>query len=91
MLLNIVNEIYKVNDLDDLRAITNAIRCRRTELSNRIKSNFKVGDKVWFLSKTKNEKVYGVIHQIDKVKIQVKVDDYNFWNCSPSLLNHGGK
>ena len=87
MLLNIVNEIYKVNDLDDLRAITNAIRCRRTELSNRIKSNFKVGDKVWFLSKTKNEKVYGVIHQIDKVKIQVKVDDYNIWRCPPSLLN----
>ena len=38
MLLNIVNDIYKINDLDDLRAITNAIRCRRTELSNRLKS-----------------------------------------------------
>ena len=91
MLLNIVNDIYKINDLDDLKAITNAIRCRRTELSNRIKNNFKVGDKVWFLSKTKNEKIYGVVYKINSKNIQVKVDDYNFWNCSPSLLNHGGK
>jgi len=90
MLLNIVNDIYKINDLDDLRAITNAIRCRRTELSNRLKSGFKVGDNVWFLSKTKNEKVYGVVYKIDKKNIQVKVDDYNIWRCSPSLLNHGG-
>ena len=88
MLINIVNDIYKINDLDDLRAITNAIRCRRTELSNRIKNKFKVGDKVWFLSKTKNEKVYGVVYKIDKKNIQVKVDDYNIWRCSPSLLNH---
>ena len=90
MLLNIVNDIYKINDLDDLRAITNAIRCRRTELSNRLKSGFKVGDNVWFLSKTKNEKVYGVVYKIDKKNIQVKVDDYNIWRVSPSLLNHGG-
>ena len=91
MLSNIVNDIYKVNDLDDLKAITSAIRCRRTELSNRIKNNFKVGDKVWFLSNTKNEKVYGDVYQIDKKNIQVKVDAHNIWRCSPSLLNHGGK
>ena len=89
MLLNIVNDIYKINDLDDLKAITNAIRCRRTELSNRIKSSFKVGDKVWFLSNTKNEKVYGEVYKIDKKNIQVKVDKHNIWRCSPSLLNKG--
>ena len=87
MLTQIVSQIYNVDSIDDLTAITNAIRCRRDELSSRIKNNFKVGDRVWFLSKTKNEKVYGVIHQIDKVKIQVKVDDYNIWRCPPSLLN----
>ena len=89
MLLNIVNEIYKVNDLDDLRAITNAIRCRRDELSSRIKNKFRVGQRVWFLSKTKNEKVYGVVYKIDKKNIQVKVDDYNIWRVSPNLLNDG--
>ncbi len=87
MLSNIVNDIYKVNDLDDLKAITSAIRCRRTELSNRIKNNFKVGQDVFFLSKTKNEQVYGVIYKIDKKNIQVKVDDYNIWRVSPSLLH----
>ena len=91
MLTTIVNDIYKINDLDDLRAITNAIRCRRTELSNRIKNKFKVGDKVWFLSKTKNEKVYGVVYKIDTKNIQVEVDKHNIWRCSPSLLNHGGE
>ena len=56
-------------------------------LSNRIKSNFKAGDKVWFLSKTRNKKVYGDVYKIDKKNIQVKVDDYNIWRVSPNLLN----
>ena len=89
MLTQIVSQIYNIDSMDDLRAITNAIRCRRTELSNRLKGNFRIGQRVWFLSKTKNEKVYGVIHQIDKKNIQVKVDDYNIWRVSPSLLNDG--
>ena len=91
MLTQIVSQIYNIDSMDDLTAITSAIRCRRDELSSRIKYKFRVGQRVWFLSKTKNEKVYGVIHQIDKKNIQVKVDDYNIWRCSPSLLNDGGK
>ena len=89
MLTQIVSQIYNVDSIDDLTAITNAIRCRRDELSSRIKNNFKVGDRVWFLSKTKNEKVYGVVYKIDKKNIQVEVDKHNIWRCSPSLLNKG--
>ena len=89
MLTQIVSQIYNVDSIDDLTAITNAIRCRRDELSSRIKNNFKVGDRVWFLSKTKNEKIYGVVYKIDKKNIQVEVDKHNIWRCSPSLLNHG--
>tara|TARA_R110000824_G_scaffold73222_1_gene186527 strand:+ start:5085 stop:5360 length:276 start_codon:yes stop_codon:yes gene_type:complete len=89
MLTQIVSQIYNIDSMDDLTAITSAIRCRRDELSSRIKYKFRVGQRVWFLSKTKNEKVYGVIHQIDKKNIQVKVDDYNIWRVSPSLLNDG--
>ena len=89
MLTQIVSQIYNIDSIDDLTAIANAIRYRRTALSNIIKNNFKVGDKVWFLSKTKNKKVYGDVYKIDKKNIQVKVDDYNIWRCSPSLLNDG--
>lgn len=87
MLSNIVNDIYKVDSLDDLSAISIAIRSRKDELYNRMKNAFKVGQQVWFLSKTKNEKVFGVISKINKKNIQVEVDKYNTWNVHPSLLN----
>ena len=91
MLAQIVSQIYNIDSIDDLTAIANAIRYRRTALSNIIKNNFKIGDKVWFLSKTRNRKVYGDVYKIDKKNIQVKVDDHNIWRCSPSLLNHKEK
>ena len=91
MLTQIVSQIYNVDSIDDLDAISSAIRSRKDELYNRMKNTFKVGQQVWFLSKTKNEKIYGVVYKIDKKNIQVEVDKHNIWRCSPSLLNHGGE
>jgi len=87
MLSNIVNDIYKVEKLEDLKALSSAIQSRREELYNRVKNSFRLGDKVWFLSKTRNEKVYGEVYKIDKKNIQVMVDEYNIWRVHPSLLN----
>ena len=87
MLNNIVNNIYKLEHIDDLNAISSAIRSRKDELYNRMKNTFKVGQQVWFLSKTRNEKVFGVISKINKKNIQVEVDKYNTWNVHPSFLH----
>ena len=87
MLNNIVNNIYKLENIDDLNAISSAIRSRKDELYNRMKNTFKVGQQVWFLSKTRNEKVFGVISKINKKNIQVEVDKYNTWNVHPSFLH----
>ena len=87
MLNNIVNNIYKLENIDDLNAISSAIRSRKDELYNRMKNTFKIGQQVWFLSKTRNEKVFGVISKINKKNIQVEVDKYNTWNVHPSFLH----
>ena len=87
MLNNIVNNIYKLEHIDDLNAISSAIRSRKDELYNRMKNTFKVGQQVWFLSKTRNEKVFGVISKINKKNIQVEVDKYSTWNVHPSFLH----
>lgn len=87
MLTNIVNSIYEVDSIDDLDAISSAIRSRKDELYNRMKNTFKVGQQVWFLSKTRREKVFGVISKINKKNVQVVVDKYSTCNVHPSFLH----
>ena len=87
MLTQIVSQIYNVDSIDDLDAISSAIRSRKDELYNRMKNTFKVGQQVWFLSKTKKEKVFGVISKINTKNIQVVVDKYSTWNIHPSFLH----
>ena len=87
MLNNIVNNIYKLDNIDDLNAISIAVRSRKDEIYNRMKNAFKVGQQVWFLSKTRKQKVFGVISKINQKNIQVVVDKYNTWNVHPSFLH----
>ena len=73
-------------DNDGLNEIKTTINFRRRELSQKIKNQFDVGDKVWFSSR-KGMKVKGMITKINRKNIVVKENDsWTSWNVSPSLL-----
>tara|TARA_Y100001963_G_C6722070_1_gene419605 strand:+ start:856 stop:1146 length:291 start_codon:yes stop_codon:yes gene_type:complete len=73
-------------DNDGLNEIISTINFRRREISQRIKNQFKVGDRVWFNGR-RNKRVEGTIDKINRKNIVVKEDNgWTSWNVSPSLL-----
>lgn len=77
--------IGKVNNLSELREISNRIRHRWIELSRQEAvekaSNFHIGQKV----RLKRKGLVGVIEKFGPKNIVVKVD-YQKWRCHPALL-----
>ena len=72
-------------DGDGLDCLINTINYRRKEINQKIKSQFNVGDNVWFYSK--DNKVEGKITKINRKYIVVKENEgWTQWNVSPSLL-----
>ena len=72
-------------DGDGLDSHINTINYRRKEINQKIKSQFNVGDNVWFYSK--DNKVEGKITKINRKYIVVKENEgWTQWNVSPSLL-----
>ena len=72
-------------DGDGLDSLINTINYRRKEINQKIKSQFNVGDNVWFYSK--DNKVEGKITKINRKYIVVKENEgWTQWNVSPSLL-----
>ena len=76
-------DIMKMNT-DQLNLVILAIKDRRTQISLEIRSQFIVGDDVWF--DHKRGKVEGTIIKMNPKSVQVKTD-IGVWNVSPSYLN----
>ena len=73
-------------DNDEMNSLIETINLRRKQLSSEAKKLFKVGDKVYFVSK-KQGKVYGTVEKINPKYIVV--DQTNGWvkyNVSPTFL-----
>ena len=73
-------------DNDEINSIVETIRFRRKQLSSEAKKKFKVGDKVYFVSR-KVGKIYGTVEKINRKNILVdQTNGMQSWNVSPTFL-----
>ena len=70
---------------DQLNEIVSVIKYRRNVLKKQAMKLFKAGDEVWF--RHKNEMVTGIVHKVNRTRIQVTTDIGGF-SCTPTLLKH---
>ena len=73
-------------DNDEMNSIIETIRFRRKQISSEAKKKFKVGDKVFFVSK-KVGKVSGNVIKINPKYILIdQINGMTEWRVSPTLL-----
>ena len=70
---------------DQLNELVDVIKYRRNVLKKQAIKLFNAGDKVWFHHK--NEVVTGIVHKVNRTRIQVTTDIGGF-SCTPTLLKH---
>ena len=70
---------------DQLNELVDVIKYRRNVLKKQAIKLFKAGDEVWFHHK--NEMVTGIVHKVNRTRIQVTTDIGGF-SCTPTLLKH---
>lgn len=70
---------------DQLNEVVSVIKYRRSVLKKQAMKLFKAGDEVWF--NHKNEMVTGIVHKVNRTRIQVTTDIGGF-SCTPTLLKH---
>tara|TARA_Y100000310_G_scaffold232736_1_gene235594 strand:+ start:235 stop:510 length:276 start_codon:yes stop_codon:yes gene_type:complete len=87
--MNTNNEIKAMilnMDNDDLNELIDVIKLRRNQISSDAKKKFKVGDKVFFVSK-KVGKVSGNVIKINPKYILIdQTNGMSEWRVSPTLL-----
>ena len=81
---DIVDSIMQM-DSDDIGHVINAVRSRREMLSIKAKAQFRIGDRVKFFSRKRQENIEGTVHKINRKKIQVSVGVYT-WTVPPTML-----
>ena len=73
-------------DNDEMNSIIETIKFRRNQIQSEAKKMFKVGDKVYFVSK-KQGKVYGTVEKINRKYIVIdQTNGMMSWRVSPSFL-----
>ena len=80
---DIQDRINKIEDIRDLRVISQFIKDRREYLANKTKYKLAVDDKVKITSNSKVE--YGVIQKINRTRAVVIIDDRR-WNVPFSMI-----
>lgn len=84
-----INEIKAMilnMDNDDLNGLVDVIKLRRNQINSDAKKKFKVGDKVFFVSK-KVGKVSGNVIKINPKYILIdQTNGMSEWRVSPTLL-----
>tara|TARA_Y100001963_G_C6513350_1_gene323125 strand:- start:234 stop:515 length:282 start_codon:yes stop_codon:yes gene_type:complete len=73
-------------DNDEMNGLIEIIKFRRNQIQSEAKKMFKVGDKVYFVSK-KQGKVYGTVEKINRKYIVIdQTNGMMSWRVSPSFL-----
>ena len=73
-------------DNDEMNSLIETIKFRRNQLQSDAKKLFRVGDKVYFVSK-KQGKVYGTVEKINRKYILVdQTNGMQSWRVSPTFL-----
>ena len=73
-------------DNDEMNSIIETTKLRRNQIHSEAKMMFKVGDKVYFVSK-KQGKVYGTVEKINRKYIVIdQTNGMMSWRVSPTFL-----
>jgi hypothetical protein len=83
----IIKEISKIETHEDCKEAWDLIRIRLSRIVASEAQNFRVGQKVWFMSKKLGgNRIMGTVTRINKKSISVETT-LGKWNVAPSLLN----
>ena len=81
-----VQTMIMTMDSDEMNEVIEMIKFRRNQIQSEAKKMFKVGDKVYFVSK-KQGKVYGTVEKINRKYIVIdQTNGMMSWRVSPSFL-----
>tara|TARA_Y100000310_G_scaffold42120_1_gene39404 strand:- start:201 stop:509 length:309 start_codon:yes stop_codon:yes gene_type:complete len=84
-----INEVDDaISEMDDaeIDLIVTVIKTRREMLSLKAKARFRIGDRVTFFNKRRQEDVVGTVHKINRKKIVVSVGAVS-WTVPPTMLS----
>lgn len=85
--LKTISEIFEKMEGNDFKLVHESFNFYKQKYQMIIKSEFRVGDSVYFSSRT-GIKYSGIISKINKKNIQV-ICANEIWDVSPSLLTKG--
>ena len=80
-----VSKIIHTMDMEQVNEVIDHIKLRRGYLSSKMKSNFRVGQKV-FINGRHGVLTEAKVEKIKRKNILVKTIDGMRWNCSPNVL-----
>ena len=80
-----INAVFKIDTVDELRRVSDAIHDRHDTLVRQLKHNFHPGDRVKFTGKRGRVIRGEVVKQLQK-NVRVLADDGITWTVGPSLL-----
>ena len=80
-----VSKIIHTMDMEQVNEVIDHIKLRRGYLSSKMKSNFRVGQKV-FITSRRGVLTEAKVERIKRKNILVKTIDGTRWNCSPQVL-----
>lgn len=84
---DILAAIQSETDIETLRTINKIVVERIRQVSTLKRYEFRIGQRVFFVTKT-GMKVYGKVTKINPKNVRVVADgSLTNWNVSPSLLN----
>jgi hypothetical protein len=84
----IIKEISKIETHEDCKEAWDLIRLRLSRIVASEAQNFRVGQKVWFMSKKLGgNRIMGTVTRINKKSISVETSVMGKWNVAPSLLS----
>ena len=81
----VTDRIMEMED-DDIDHIVTAIKTRREMLSLKAKARFRIGDRVTFFNRKRQEDVVGTVHKINRKRIVVSVGVIS-WTVPPTMLS----
>tara|TARA_Y100001963_G_scaffold96355_1_gene132665 strand:- start:1891 stop:2211 length:321 start_codon:yes stop_codon:yes gene_type:complete len=86
-----VQTMIMTMDSDEMNEVIEMIKFRRNQIQSEAKKMFKVGDKVYFVSKRQG-KIYGTVEKINRKYIIIdQTNGMMSWRVSPSFLNMDNK
>ena len=86
-----VQTMIMTMDSDEMNEVIEMIKFRRNQIQSEAKKMFKIGDKVYFVSKRQG-KIYGTVEKINRKYIIIdQTNGMMSWRVSPSFLNMDNK